>query len=107
MQAIHTVPIRTITISGAEFELIPYTESRRKRLEEINKDIQVYVEENAERAWDDLPRKDKARFWERKFDVLLKPIGAPPKSDFFESDDFEYTRLHDVESFFLLTRNRL
>lgn len=103
---IHSVPTRSIVISGAEFEIIPYTEARRKALEQINADIQKYIDANVEKTWDELPRQDKAEFWRRKASVLLRPLGTV-SDDFYESDDFEYTRLHDVEAFFLLTRNRL
>jgi hypothetical protein len=53
-----------------------------------------------------MPRKVKAEFWKRKADILW--ISDEPLAlSFFESDDFEHTKLGDTEDFFIMSRVRL
>ena len=92
-----------IEISGVVFEILPYTEKRRTALEAINAEIDAFVEKDPSLTWDEVPKDVKVGFWERKAEVLLKPTKELPEG-FYRSDEFEYTLLRKVESFFFASR---
>jgi len=99
-----------IRISGADFRIMPYTEKRRAALDAVNNEIAAYIAEDPTRSWDDVPRKTKAGWWQRKAAILLDPIGDAYGGDeakWFASDDFEHTILGKVEDFFMISRVRL
>ena len=98
--------LRKINISGIVFEMIPYTEKRRADLDAVTADIDDYLDKHKGISFDAIPIDVKSEFWRRKAQILLRPLTPVPKG-FWSSDDLEYTRLHDVEFFFRLTRTRL
>lgn len=97
---------KKISVSGITVTLAPYTEKRRALLDAVNNDIRTYAEENPAQLWDDMPHTSKAAFWKRKADVLWLSDAQLPLS-FFESDEFEHTKLGDTEDFFIVSRVRL
>ena len=97
---------KKISVSGVTVTLAPYTEKRRALLDAVNVDIRAYADEHPAQLWDDMPHKTKAEFWKRKADVLWVTDTQLPLS-FFESNEFEHTKLGDTEDFFIVSRVRL
>lgn len=97
---------KKIAVSGVTVTLAPYTEKRRHALDQVNTDIRAYSEANPAQLWDDMPHKTKAEYWKRKADVLWITDQPLPLA-FFESDEFEHTKLGDSEDFFIVSRVRL
>lgn len=103
-----------IVINGMAFRVNEYTEKRRSKLEELNKEVADYIEKNETKKWSAIPIADKVSFWRRRTSILLvpEPTQEQKESDFwdkknewlsdyfFQSEDFEYSVLAKVESFF-------
>lgn len=97
---------QSIIVNGIRCVIAPYSEKRYKALRQIHEEIDLYLEKNAERSFDDImesERKRVAKWWKRKADILWKPE-RPLDEAFFESDDFEAGQLKDTENFFLANR---
>lgn len=94
--------------------LQPYTERRRKEIDKIQKEITEFIEQfGKQRTFTEMPRKDKAYFWQKKASILWEPIWNEDihqdywdessntlTKKFFMDDDFEYPKLEKTESFF-------
>lgn len=97
---------KKLAVSGVTVTLAPYTEKRRAMLDAVNNDIRDYAEKHTAQLWDDMPHKTKAEFWKRKADVLWITETQLPLA-FYESNEFEHTKLGDSEDFFIMSRVRL
>lgn len=94
---------KTINVNGYTVKLRPYSEKRLKLLNEINKDIQKFIDENPNLTINDVPVEKKAQWWEAKASILWEPI-VPFAKGFFEDDEFESGLLKDTEDFFISRR---
>jgi len=94
---------KTQTVSGIDVTLNAYTERRREKLDAINKERDEFLKSQTDLTWDELDIKKKASFWQRKAEVLWTPE-KPYPAGYFESPDFEYTKLRDTELHFMMTQ---
>jgi len=94
---------KQINVNGHTVKLKPYSEKRLKLLNDINKDIQKFIDENPTLTINDVPKEKKAMWWEAKASILWEPL-VPFGKGFFESDDFESGLLKDTEDFFITRR---
>jgi len=109
----------TISVGGVTVFLQPYTEKRRKQMDDIQNQIIEWLKgHDGKDPWDKLPIKEKAKWWKLKAQVLWEPSPTEEqqKSDvwdsnagffsdeFFMSDEFEYPILQKSESFFFTQR---
>lgn len=102
-----------LVVNDFEVRLKPYTEKRRKELEEVDNDIRTFVEKQ-DKGWDDIPVSVKAGFWKRKAMILWEPKPNEEQlrgefwdaktnfftDGFFEDEGFEYPLLQKSEFFF-------
>lgn len=94
---------KQIDVSGKTITLNPYSAARREALEKVYEEQKKWISKKPEGTTvDDLPIKEKAKFWKAKADVLWKEnLGI----EFFEAKEFEVSLLEDSETFFLMKRN--
>lgn len=119
-----------ITINGVMVRLQPYTELRHKKLEQLDKEVDKYTNENPGMTFRDMPRDKKAEFWMKRAKILwepqpeldrdgnikrslAKPFDENLPADywdkeekfftkaFFEDEAFEYPLLEKTQIFFL------
>ena len=95
-----------ITVCGISVRLRPYTEKRMKQLQEVNNEIDTYIDKNPGITIEDIDRKQIAKWWKAKADVMWEPV-EPLRESFFESDDFESSMLRDSEALFLTNKQYL
>lgn len=92
---------RIIEISGKLARPLPYSEARRKKLLEVAKDAEDWMND-PKTDFGDI--KARAGFWRRKAEVLVEFLDFEPTQEFFESDDFEVGALHWLEQDFIKQR---
>lgn len=98
--------MNTIVISGRVARILPYSESRRKKLLAVAEEIEAYLNSLPPEA--SVEQEKRAEFWRRKAEVLLDFAthsgGEQPGIEFFASDEFESGLLADVEQDFIRRR---
>lgn len=95
-----------ILVSDVRVRLRGYTERRMAQLQEINKEIDVFIEKNPNITIEEIDPKLKAKWWKGKADIMWEPL-EPLKQEFFESEDFESSMLRDSEALFLTNKQYL
>jgi hypothetical protein len=92
---------RLFYISGKLARQLPYSETRRKKLLEVAKDVEQWMND---------PKTDfgdvqaSAKFWMRKSEILMEFVDFEPTIEFFTSDDFELGMLAWLEQDFIKQR---
>ena len=109
---------KTTTLTGGENQTVEakmrhYTERRLENLFKVMERMREYVDERNDAAAkgeakrDDEYFKRRAAFHREMADILLEfPNGLPPVA-FFESKDYEVSRLHQIRDFFLIAASNL
>lgn len=95
-----------ILVSDVRVRLRGYTERRMAQLQEINKEIDVFIEKNPNITIEEIDPKLKGKWWKGKADIMWEPL-EPLKQEFFESEDFESSMLRDSEDLFLTNKQYL
>lgn len=90
-----------ITVNGKTVKLKPYSEKRLKQLNEVNTEIDKYVQENPDVTIDQVPVKLRMGWRKRKVAILWE---GELEDSLIESDDFEASLLKDTEDFFISRR---
>ena len=115
----------TLKVNGVTVELLPYTEKRAAELNQVNADIDKYLEKSdADLKIEDVPKNKRADWWMRKAKILWQPLdlhqakregdiegrhieGEFFSKDFFSWENFEYPKLRKSEIFFMTQKNYL
>jgi hypothetical protein len=91
------------TVNGIKVKLNPYSESRFKKLRDVNEQISTWINENQESTINDIPADKKEEWWRAKAEILWS-ADVPFPEGFFSSEDFELGLLKDSEDSFIVKR---
>lgn len=97
---------RYIVVNNLRVRLKPYTERRMKQLQEINSEIDEFVEKNPGVTIEEIDRDQVAKWWKAKADIMWD-VPEVLKEEFFASEDFESSMLRDSEALFLTNKQYL
>lgn len=91
---------KSIIVNGVRCKINSYTEKRLKILAEIEKEQQEFISDNSGIRFGGIPKDKRAEWYRRKAEVFWTPE-VPLTEKFFQSEDFEVSRLKETEDFFL------
>lgn len=97
---------RYIIVNDLRVRLKPYTERRMRDLQDINAEIDSYVDKNPGVTIEQIDRSQISKWWKAKADVMWD-VPDVLKEEFFASEDFESSMLRDSEALFLTNKQYL